>query len=437
MALKAGVAVKDITPTKPLFLVGYPHVPRTSTGVHDRLSATALYLENQGQQIVSIATDIIGVNRGITKRCRQGIHDATGIPMGNIMLTSTHTHSGPKMADGLLAWKDDPTVPKADTDYVNQFCSAVIAAGIEAYQQRQEAALAVATANAAGVGGNRHRKDGVADPEVGLVYLKAKKTGKPLALQMIYCMHPTVLHEDSTLISGDFPDYARKYIAKEMGAMVILYHTGPSGNQSPRYHVTGQTFAEAQRLGEKLGQAVVKSLKQVKDSDFRDDITVGAKQSFMTLPGRKFCSVAEAQKLLDEARADFERLKRENAGHGPIRTAECTVFGAEERLTLAKAQVAGETAKVLATYNPIELQVFKMADTYLVGIPGECFVEYDLDIKKRASGKTFVTSLANEELQGYIVTPDATGYEAGMSFFLPTAGQIMADTAVNMIKNWK
>ncbi len=66
-------------------------------------------------------------------------------------------------------------------------------------------------------------------------------------------MHPTVLHEDSTAITADFPGAARAFLAERFPDLTTIYHTGPSGNQSPRYFVTGQTFAEADRLGTMLG----------------------------------------------------------------------------------------------------------------------------------------------------------------------------------------
>jgi hypothetical protein len=40
----AGAAVVDITPQGSVFLYGYPHVKRYSTGVHDPLECAALYL---------------------------------------------------------------------------------------------------------------------------------------------------------------------------------------------------------------------------------------------------------------------------------------------------------------------------------------------------------------------------------------------------------
>ena len=53
----------------------------------------------------------------------------------------------------------------------------------------------------------------------------------------------------------------RQQIAEAFPGMTTVYHNGPSGNLSPRYHVKGQTFAEAERLGRSLGESVVRSLR--------------------------------------------------------------------------------------------------------------------------------------------------------------------------------
>ncbi len=98
-------------------------------------------------------------------------------------------------------------------------------------------------------------------------------------------------------------------------------------------------------------------------------------------------------------------LRHAGAPHGPLRTAEVAVFGAEERVTLARAQAQGEIAALVDRYTPAEVQVFRVGDTCLVGLPGELFVEYGLAIKARAPRRAFVISLANGDLQGYIVTP--------------------------------
>jgi hypothetical protein len=58
MSLRAGVAVRDISPRKPMFLVGYPHVQRISTGLHDPLLASALHLSDGATYLLLIGVDI-------------------------------------------------------------------------------------------------------------------------------------------------------------------------------------------------------------------------------------------------------------------------------------------------------------------------------------------------------------------------------------------
>ena len=431
MSLWAGAAVRDITPRKPLFLVGYPHVPRQSTGVNDPLLAVALYLSDGTRAVMSIALDVLFIAHETAQSCRAQISQRTGVPAGSIMITATHTHSGPVTAD-ILSWRDDPVVPHADPEYMAAFGAAIVEAAVAAKAQACEAELAVTTVRVEGVGGNRLAADGVRDPEVGLIQVRRRADRTPLALQLIYAMHPTVLHEDTTLVSSDFPGYTRQLLASHIPGLAILYHNGPCGNLSPRYHVRGQTFAEAERLGHRLGTAVLAGLGALTDADFRTSLAVAASHAWLTLPPRTFPTVAQAEQELCAARADYQRLQDAGAGHGPVRTAECTVFGAEEVVTLAKAQERGETAAILRRYTPVEVQALRIGDHFLAGFPGECFVEYGLELKRRCPG-TFPISLANGELQGYIPTPEATGYESRLSFFQPQAGSLLVDAAARLI----
>jgi hypothetical protein len=247
-------------------------------------------------------------------------------------------------------------------------------------------------------------------------------------------MHPTVLHEDSRLYSADFPGYARQYLEGRFPGLRVAYHTGPCGNLSTRYHVKAQTFAEAQRLGEHLGTRVETALEALAPEAFDDSPRLLASSDRVDLLPRGFGSVEQATENLREAREVYARLRKENAGHGPVRTAECTVFGAEEYLTLARAQMDGSLARVQAAHTPAEVQVFRLGTTTLAALPGECFVEYALRIKREAALPAFVISLANDELQGYIVTPDTRGYEANLSLFLPESGDRMVQSACAQIR---
>lgn len=431
MGLRAGVGRSDITNRIPLFLAGYPHVPRVSEGVHDPLFATALFASDGKASVLAVAVDILFVHHDTVAACRRRIAAETGVPAAAILISATHTHSGPLTLQ-VLPWRDDPVVPPPDPRYVADMADGIVAAAVGAVRSAAAAELAVATAYSEGVGCNRHDPAGCRDPEVGILCLR-RPGGDILALQLVYSMHPTVLHEDSRLVSADFPHYTRAALEARWPGAAVLYHTGPSGNLSPRYHVRGQTFAEAERLGLTLAASVGAAVAALGDSDFRTEVPIGAAGTRVTLPPRTFCSVAQAEQDLRTAVETYERLRRQNAPHGPTRTAECAVFGAEEKLTLARAQADGHLEALLGAYNPVEVQVLRLGDAYLVGFPGESFVEYALAVK-RACPRAFVISLANGELQGYIPTPEATGYEAALSLFEPASGDRLVAAALELLE---
>src|ERR1039458_4355145 len=124
MSLQAGVALRDISPRKPMFLVGYPHVPRISTGIHDPLLASAFYLANGGTAFLLISVDVLFISRDSAETCRTAIARACGMPASNILISATHTHSAPVKAT-MLAWEDDPVVPAPDAEYMVLFRSGI------------------------------------------------------------------------------------------------------------------------------------------------------------------------------------------------------------------------------------------------------------------------------------------------------------------------
>jgi hypothetical protein len=253
---------------------------------------------------------------------------------------------------------------------------------------------------------------------------------------VIYGLHPTVLHEDSTLVSSDFPHYTRLELREQFGeSLTVLYHTAPCGNQSPRFFVSGQTLDEAERLGRRLGKQVAASLAKLEDRDFRSQCLLRGWLRGVKLPRRTLPPVAEAQTLLDRCRAEYDRLRSKHAVPARVRTAECAIFGAEGTLALARLQERGDIDRALRAYLPVEVQAIRIGETHLAGLPGECFTEYALEIKRRWPGRAFVVSLVNGDLQGYIVTEEAAargGYEAATALFSPAAGRLLVEKTLEL-----
>ena len=209
--LVAGAATADITPQDSQFLFGYPHVRRCSTGVHDPLLSSALFLGDGRTSLLLVANDVIFISRQTARRVRDRIAAATGIPAANMLITATHTHSGPLTVD-MLSNEADAAVPKTDPRYVERLEEGVLRAAVAAYASARPARIGLGVADAACVGGNRHDPRGPANPRAPVLAVRDAADGTFLAAMMICSMHPTVLHEDSTLVSGDFPAMTRQYL---------------------------------------------------------------------------------------------------------------------------------------------------------------------------------------------------------------------------------
>ncbi|NQT60228.1 MAG: neutral/alkaline non-lysosomal ceramidase N-terminal domain-containing protein [Bacteroidetes bacterium] len=424
--IKAGASEIVVTPETSQFLFGYPHVERYSTGVYDELYSAALYLDDGNTQIMFISNDLIFVDKQMSAEIRNEISQKTGIPKRNIMVTATHTHSGPIMTN-YASSLNDPIVPKADVDYLAFSKEKIISVAVSAYNNADEAVLGMTKADSTGIGTNRRDPAGPSDHEVPVLAVMDKDRSKYIACMMVGTMHPTVLHEDSTLLSGDFPGLAKQYLKKNvMGEdCVMLYHSGPCGNQSPRHVVTATTFAEAERLGAILGKAVEKAAASVV---FPENPTFAAENLFVPdLERKTFPTAEEAEKKLNKLLVKMDQMVEANAPHPEIRTLECDIFGAEETVTLSELSENGELDKYYDLSLPAEIQLLVVGPWKFIGWSGEIFVEYGLAIKKQFEN-TFVITMANGEFQGYIVTPEAAeegGYEASNSLFTPEAGNML------------
>jgi hypothetical protein len=431
--LKAGAASIDISPTDSQFLFGYPHVERFSTGIHDPLLSTALYLCDGRIEVMFIANDIIFVTKALTQRVRRRIQELTGMPAGHIMITATHTHSGPKTVD-YASNAHDAAVPPVDPDYLQFFEDRIVDAATEAHRSARPARVGLAVADGTGVGTNRRDPEGPSDPEVPVLLVETASGDETIACMIVYSMHPTVLHQDSKLVSGDFPAMARLYVQKRVlgPSCPVLYHTGPAGNQSLRHVTRSNTFEEAERLGHMLGCAIA---RVIPDVTYTPSVSLSCQQDFIDLPRRTFPTVEEAEQKLERAVADLEHLRQTGAPRQIVRTAEVDWFGAEETVTLARAARDGWLDAYYQASLPAEIQVIGVGPWSFVGWPGEIFVEHALTIKSHAPN-TFVISLANGELQGYIVTEESAregGYEASNSLFGAQSGLLLIDKTLELL----
>ena len=67
--------------------------PYPSQHVHDELHARCLVLDDGKTRIALVVCDLLGLHRSVSVEARRLIHEATGIPPENVVISATHTHS--------------------------------------------------------------------------------------------------------------------------------------------------------------------------------------------------------------------------------------------------------------------------------------------------------------------------------------------------------
>lgn len=298
--LRVGYAREDITPNYTVLIVGGKQ--RVSKGVkeNDGIYMTCVAMQEGSQTYLVYTTDLISADSSrYVASFKQAVSAATGIPVGNIRFSTTHTHSsvgvttsdwsklgseGESNRQRFLKELNEAGVRTAktaiaDLAVVESAYSGAVSdqkdvAFVRHYVKRNgtldysneggydvaESILQVYTKNCQY---KAHATE--ADQQIQLVQFR--RTGKKDVLLMSVPAHAT-LNENSEYLSADFPNYARRYIESKTDCLVA-YFIGAAGDQVPRsklsnYYLKQQGLTnntDAQTYGEKLGAYVVQQLK--------------------------------------------------------------------------------------------------------------------------------------------------------------------------------
>lgn len=131
--LRMSMASAEITPSIGTPLGGYLGRPRfEAVGIHDPLHAKALALEGDGVPLLLFSLDLLGLTRDRADRLAGSVSRACGLSADRLVITCTHTHSGPST----LPLRG---VPMADEGYFDYLQAQVASAGLAAVSRRRPA----------------------------------------------------------------------------------------------------------------------------------------------------------------------------------------------------------------------------------------------------------------------------------------------------------
>ncbi|MCL6591498.1 MAG: neutral/alkaline non-lysosomal ceramidase N-terminal domain-containing protein [Firmicutes bacterium] len=406
--LLAGTGAHCITPPLGLPMAGFAARQGGSIGVHDDLWAKALVLDCNDVAVALVSLDLIDVTLELTESIRNIIAKNTGLPRDHILIATSHTHSGPELE---TAYRFAPG-PAEYGEWIPTFVHLVAESVQEAWVSRTPALLGTGVTTVQGIGVNRRGKD-VVDNEVGLVKVE-RPDGSVLAVIFNYACHAVVLGPDNRLITADYPGYAQRSIEKALnGKALALFMNGAAGDINTGHSadvsaiggfIPGRTFERAQELGERLAQAVVVALPEIKTNDVIDlDVLV------IPWEPKYRCDLPAPEKLQHIISGLEERIKQSKNEKEIFQLKLDLVY---HQIMLRNAlEIWGSITKTKHT----EIQGIRLHDAAIITLPGEVFVEIGLKIKQYSPfSLTLIAGYTNDAI-GYIPTHEALitgGYES-------------------------
>lgn len=418
--LRAGVGKTDITPALGTPLEGY-YYERLATNVHDPLFAKALVLEDGNNTLVIVITDLVDVAPSGFKQARARIAKEFDIPTGNIIISATHTHTGPVITpeyEALVATKVYDAVKIARQSLQPAVLKS--GAGSEAlvsFHRRFMMKDSTVQFNPGALNPDIVRPMGPIDPEVGILYVETP-SGTPLAVLVNFAIHLDTV--GGTEISADFPAFISEVLKKNLGDdTMVMFGLGTCGNLN-HFNVkipeTLKGFGRAERIGYALAASVVRELPALEPSE------VTALQSASETLVLKIPAYTEQQ--VAEAKINAQKESDHESSTPEIR----------------------EAMKILRidTMNgkPLEAEVlaFGLGDVGIVALPGEIFVELGLEIKEKSPFKhTLILTLSNNSV-GYVPNEAAFpygAYEVEVSQVAPGEGERLVASAIKLLNEIK
>lgn len=98
--LRVGIADVDITPRVGTPLAGYSGRGGPSTGIHDRLRATAVVFDDGHTRAAIVAVDLLNLREADGQAIVAAIERTTSIPRSHVLLNASHTHAAHSLGRG-------------------------------------------------------------------------------------------------------------------------------------------------------------------------------------------------------------------------------------------------------------------------------------------------------------------------------------------------
>lgn len=419
---RVGAARADISPALGTHLSGDIARHRPAIGQLDPLYARATVIEAAGRRICFLSLDVTIVCQEYTALIRREAAERFGLPPEAVMVHATQTHSAPSMGVFML----DPAFPPLTEDlewltgseraYGDMAAERAIQAIGEACANLRPASIGSASAIEGRLAFNRRAVtrdgnvtmpgpswaggdagptwiryiEGPMDPEVGVLAARDDRGDLSAAIVHHTC-HPVHVFPRPE-VSADWPGALCDELQRLSGGdTMVSVANGACGNINPWPPFDPDYVEDHMRMGTLLAQAAQKAIAGM---EFAPEGSVDWAVRHMPLPLRKVPTHE-----LEWARGVL--------GDRPAASWDADHAGVNYEWMVAASIYSVDLLRRRSTTLDYEVQVLRVGDTAIIGLPGEPFVEGQLTLKLTSPATQTYVAHCTTQYVGYIPTREA------------------------------
>lgn len=275
-----GYAKVDVTPKSSMAMGGYTaagEVSRMAEGTFNELCITCIAMTDEaGVTMLMMTCDALQIKNQFADELRNKVSEATGVPVENIVVAATHSHS----------------TPGVDSNYV-EFYDGIVKAAQDALADRAPATMEYAAGEVQNLSYVRHYNThtGIvtgsnfkpagtgmitghtteSDKEMRLVRYTREGEGKKPVLMANWQAHPCLASGSGIathyMYSSDYIGFFRDYVEQNSDCLVAFFQ-GAAGNLNTGSKLDSEkSYEDTKEYGEELGKAALALMENMNAGD--------------------------------------------------------------------------------------------------------------------------------------------------------------------------
>ena len=442
--LKVGFARVNINPPMGIFVSGY-FKDRFADGILDNLEVNALAVNMGTTTQLLINADLGGIKQDVSTTFREMVSKATSVPMDNIILSCTHTHTGPEV--------NRPEKSELVLEYREFLGKRIKDAATFAIADLKVAKMGYGVGKAENVAfvrrfimkdGSTKTNPGVNNPDivrpVGVIddsvnIIRFDREGADTIVFVNFANHPDVV--GGCKISGDWPALLRRNVEKILDNTKCIFFNGaqgdinhvnvhPKGGDLNGMFIDFDDVARGYSHAEHIARVVTGGVLQVFDKvNYTSVESMAGKLVTINVPSNK-----PTPEQLPEAH-------RINDLHLAGKDSELPYDG------MMLTTVVAEAGRMVRLENApdafdMTLSGFRLGPIALIGIPGEPFNAIGRGLKETEGYELIIPCCITNGNEGYFPMQDSYdegGYEARSSNFKAGVGEYIIQEGKKLLKS--